>query len=323
MRPEEIRGPASKDSPGRGLTILCPSCGQANPAGVRVCLSCRASVASPVSDSRRRREITAGGSPFIGRDRELSALRDALEHAKAGRGRVALLAGEPGIGKTRTAQELADHAVQQGTLVLWGRCPEEPGAPPYWPWLQLLRRYAELHDDETMRAMLGAHAGVLLALDADLARRFTGQPPPRPAIDPAEARFRLFDAMAEFWRRATADRPALFVFDDLHQADASSLRLLEFVAAQLGSVQLMILGTYRDSEMIRRDPLSNALAELARESSFERIRLTGFSSSETAEFVAGLAGPAAPELVSALYERTEGHPLFLAEMARYLLQRGA
>src|SRR5262245_7123272 len=322
MRPEEIRGPASKDSPGRGLTILCPSCGQANPAGVRVCLSCRASVASPVSDSRRRREITAGGSPFIGRDRELSALRDALEHATAGRGRVALLAGEPGIGKTRTAQELADHAVQQGTLVLWGRCPEEPGAPPYWPWLQLLRRYAGLHHDETVRATLGAHAGILLALDAALAHRFD-QAPPMPAIDPAEARFRLFDAMAEFWRRAAAQRPALLVFDDLHRTDASSLRLLEFVAAQLGGVRLMILGTYRDSEVMRRDPLSNALGELARESSFQRIRLTGFSSAETAEFVAGFAGPSSPELVSALHERTEGHPLFLAEMTRYLSQQAA
>ena len=303
--------------------MRCPSCGQANPADVRVCLRCGASIASlPARGLPRRREATAGESLFIGRQRELSALRGALEHAKVGRGQVAMLAGEPGIGKTRTAQELSDHAARQGTLVLWGRCPEEPGAPPYWPWLQLLRRYAELHDIETMRATLGAQASILLTLDAELARGFADLPAPGPVMDPAEARFRLFDAMAQFWRRGATERPALLVFDDLHRADVSSLRLLEFVATQLGGARVLILGTYRDSEVVRRHPLSDTLAELARDPSFQRVHLSGFSSAETAEFVEALAGASSLELVSALHERTEGHPLFLAEMTRYLRQEG-
>lgn len=303
--------------------MRCPTCGHANPISVRVCLKCGAPIASRREGGPLRTgEVKAAERPFVGRERELSILRGALDHARAGRGGIVLLAGEPGIGKTRTAQELSDHAVRQGMLVLWGRCPEEPGAPPYWPWLQLLRRYAELHDDETMRATLGSHADPLLALDANLARRFTYQPPPGPALDPAEARFRLFDVMAEFWRRAATERTALLVLDDLHRADASSLRLLEFIVAQLAGARLMILGTYRDSEVARRDPLSDTLAELARGPSFQRIRLTGLSSAETAEFIAGFASPSSPELVSALHERTEGHPLFLTEMTRYLLQRG-
>ena len=94
---------------------------------------------SPGGDERR----------FIGRQTELDTLFAALERA---------VAGEPGIGKTRTAQELVDHARQRGMLALWGRCPEEPGAPPYWPWLQILRRYVALHDDELLGQTSGPAA---------------------------------------------------------------------------------------------------------------------------------------------------------------------
>src|SRR6185295_11457775 len=94
-----------------------------------------------------------GGDPqrgFIGRQLELQALRAALDSAVAGRPRIVLLTGEPGIGKTRTAQEIVSHAGERGVLALWGRCPEEPGAPPYWPWLQLIRRYVALHDEPAL-----------------------------------------------------------------------------------------------------------------------------------------------------------------------------
>ena len=130
---------------------------------------------------------------FIGRQPELRALDAALQCAVAGQPRIVLLAGEPGIGKTRTAQELLDHAARSGALPLWGRCPEEPGAPPYWPWLQLIRRYVALHDAQVLQQVIGAAAAHIAALDPELAHR---QPDGSPAADEADAvkaRFRLFD----------------------------------------------------------------------------------------------------------------------------------
>ena len=191
-------------------------------------------------------------SPFIGRQREIAGLQEALDQARAGRSRLVMLAGEPGIGKTRTAQEFSEHAARHATLVLWGRCPEEPGAPPYWPWLQAIRGFAERHNDETLRATLGIAASDITALDAELARRLPNLPPTAPSADAAQARFRLFDAIACFWRHAAAERPLLLVLDDLHRADLASLRLLDFIAAEIGVSRFMILGTYRDAEIISR-----------------------------------------------------------------------
>src|SRR5258706_9889136 len=108
---------------------------------------------------------------FIGRERELEALHAALESAVAGQPRVVLLTGEPGIGKTRTAQELVEDALRRDVLALWGRCPEEPGAPPYWVWVQLIRRYLALHDDEALAATVGSAAVQIAALDPELAHR--------------------------------------------------------------------------------------------------------------------------------------------------------
>ena len=93
---------------------------------------------------------------FIGRESELDGLRASLERAIGGKPRIVLLAGEPGIGKTRTAQALADHAMTCAVLPIWGRCPEEAGAPPYWLWLQMIRRYVATHDDASLRDIVGA-----------------------------------------------------------------------------------------------------------------------------------------------------------------------
>ena len=127
---------------------------------------------------------------FIGRQSELDALHAALERAVAGQPCIVLLAGEPGIGKTRTAQEIVDHAGQSNVLALWGRCPEEPGAPPYWPWLQLIRRYVALHDEPVLRQTMGSAAARIAALDPELARGMTDGPAPPAETDAAASRFR-------------------------------------------------------------------------------------------------------------------------------------
>lgn len=260
------------------------------------------------------------GQNFIGRQRELDALKTALERAVLRQPNIVFLAGEPGIGKTCTAQEIFKYAAQRAVLPLWGRCPEEPGAPPYWPWLQLMRQYVAHHDEHALEQAGGPAKAYLAALDPELTGRLSDDMSAPAEIDAAKARFRLFDSIADFWRRAAAHQPLLLIIDDLHQADVPSLRLLEFVMTEAGASRLMILGTYRDAEVARQHPLSNTLAELHRHASVQRFLLGGFSPAETAQFVAGTTGAASGELVSMLHDQTDGHPLFLAELARALHQ---
>jgi DNA-binding CsgD family transcriptional regulator/tetratricopeptide (TPR) repeat protein len=263
-----------------------------------------------------RSPTAAGPDPahhFVGRHGELEALLAALRRAVDGEPTIALLAGEPGIGKTRTAQAFADQAAQQQVLVLWGRCPEEPGAPPYWPWVQLIRRYAAQHDEAAVAAVMGSAAPQLAALDPRAA------PPARADADAAQARFRLFDAIAGFWQRAAARQPLLLVIDDLHQADVPSLKLLEFVLAEAGQSRLMVLATYRDAEVVRQHPLADTLAQVHRHCRVRRLLLGGFSASESVQFVAA-AGVASSAVALTLHDQTDGHPLFLAELTRDLLQ---
>ena len=264
-----------------------------------------------------------GDRRFIGRQGELQTLQRALQRAESGQPGLCLLAGEPGIGKTRTAQHMVDFAAQRGVLAIWGRCPEEPGAPPYWPWLQLIRRYAALHEAADLAAVFGASAAPIVSLDPQFAAHLPKGTPPPTEADAAQARFRLFDAIAGFWQRAAARQPLLLVFDDLHRADVPSLRLLEFVMAEAGRSRMLVIGTYRDAEVTRQHPLSDVLVQLHRHADVQRLLLGGFSATETAEYVAA-AGLAAPELGSLMHEQTEGHPLFLAEMLRDMLpSRGA
>jgi DNA-binding NarL/FixJ family response regulator len=254
---------------------------------------------------------------FVGRQAELQALQQALQRAVAGQPGIALLAGEPGIGKTRTAQEMIAIAAQHEVLALWGRCPEEAGAPPYWPWVQLMRRWIALQDDAELARVFGT-AAPLASLDPRFAQYLPRAARESAGTDPAQARFLLFDAVAGFWQRAAERQPLLLVLDDLHRADVPSLRLLEFVMAEAGRCRLLVLGTYRDAELTRHHALADSLLQLHRHAQVQRLLLGGFSAAETAEFVAA-AGLAAPELGVLMHEQTEGHPLFLAEMVRDLL----
>jgi hypothetical protein len=157
--------------------------------------------------------------PFVGRDAEMRLLREALEESVAGSGRVVLLTGEPGIGKTRTAYELAALARRTGAAVLAGRSHEGEGAPAYWPWAQVVTACARTMDEPALRSHMGNAA-------ADIARAF---PVVRerlpdlseaPAQDSSEARFRLFDGVANFLVNASGARPLVILLDDLHSADS-------------------------------------------------------------------------------------------------------
>jgi DNA-binding NarL/FixJ family response regulator len=300
----------------------CPRCGRANRAEAAFCDACGTPLRSPIADMVRP-QVAGGGEVFVGRERELAALGTALDQALGGAGRVVMLSGEPGIGKTRTAEMLARYAEHRDVRVLWGRCYEEPGAPPFWPWLQVIRASAESYDDARLRALLNAGGGDLAEIVPELAQRLPDLVRVERPADATQARFRLFDAIAGFWKRVAADAPHLLVLDNLHWADAPTLRLLEFLAPALGGAQLLVLGTYRDIELSRRHPLSNTLGELARDARFQRLRLAGLSLGEASRFMSAASGrPLPPDLAAAVHDQTEGNPLFLGEITRFLLQEG-
>src|SRR5919197_3211038 len=172
--------------------------------------------------------------PLVGRERDLGELHAALAEALARRGSVVLVAGEPGIGKTRLAEELAEHAEARGLRVVWGNCWEGAGAPAFWPWIQVLRRLLGpvLVDPRSERDLAGPPhpVGVGVAEVARLLPELAERFPPSgetPGLPPDQARFRLFDGVTALLGAAAEDQPLLVVLDDLHWADASSLLLLQ------------------------------------------------------------------------------------------------
>jgi class 3 adenylate cyclase/DNA-binding CsgD family transcriptional regulator len=266
--------------------------------------------------------MAAPADMFVGRQHELEVLRSAFEQACAGHGRIVMLAGEPGIGKTRTAQELANHAAQREAMVVWGRCPEESGAPPYWPWVQIIR--AALQDaDPDFLAGLGAAAADIADIVPEIRERIPELEPSAPLGDPAEARFRMFESIRQFLAGLGGRRTLLMLLDDLHWADAPSLRLLEFLAPELARSRILLVGTYRATELSRRHPLSNTLGALARAPHFARLNLAGLNDEEVQAFIAGEGATVPPGLATTLHDQTEGNPLFLREIVRFLEQRGA
>jgi DNA-binding CsgD family transcriptional regulator/tetratricopeptide (TPR) repeat protein len=256
---------------------------------------------------------------FVGRDREFNALKSALTAALSGRGRVIVLVGEPGIGKTRTAQELVSHAEALGIRAIWGRCYEGPGAPSYWPWIQAIRAYLQDCDKERLRSELGVAAPDIAEVVPEVRQAIPDLEPPG-ALDPEQARFRFFDSVSTFLQRASRHCPLMIVLDDLHWADRPSLLLLEFLAQSLQTSGVLILGTCRDIGLSARNPLVSTLGGLNRQPNFLRIPLGGVDRSAIRSFVSSsLGSPPTEAMVRELYARSQGNPLFLTEMVRLLL----
>jgi DNA-binding SARP family transcriptional activator len=266
-------------------------------------------------------EATRGA--FVGRERELAELVGGLDDAVAGRGRLFLVSGEPGIGKSRLAEELVAHARARGARVLVGRCWEAGGAPAYWPWVQALRAYVRQAERGALRAQLGAGAADLAHLVPELRELFPDLPE-APLPDSDGARVRLFDATTTFLARLCGARPLVVVLDDLHDADPSSLLLLQFLARELGQSRLFVLGCYRDVDPLVGEPLAAALVELAREPATEQVRLSGLGESELADYIEQVTAVTPPDdVVQAIHAKTEGNPLFVAELVRLLRSEGS
>jgi predicted ATPase/DNA-binding SARP family transcriptional activator len=260
---------------------------------------------------------------FVGRERELHELYETLDDAFAGHGRLVLVVGEPGIGKSRLAEEIVRQARARGAHALVGRCWEAGGAPAYWPWVESLRAYVRAAPAATLAAEVGSGASDLAQLLPELRERLDKLPEPGP-LDPESARFRLFDAMREFLGRAAAGRPVVLVLDDLHAADTPSLLLLRYVARGLASMRVLLLAAFRDVDPLPGQPLAEMLAEVSREPTTRRLQLTGLTQADVAEYVGLTAAElASPALVEMLFAETEGNPLFVAETVRLLAVEGA
>ena len=259
---------------------------------------------------------------FVGRERELRELLEALSDTVAGHGRLVLVGGEPGIGKSRLMDEVARQARAEGVRVVVGRCWEGGGAPAFWPWVQAFRALMRDSDADGLRAQLGSGAAELTLLLPELRELLPDLPEPR-APDSDAARFVLFDATSQFLAAACEARPTVIVLDDLHAADEPSLLMLRFLARGLESMNALVIAAYRDVDPSLSHPLATLQAELAGERGTTRVRLAGLDAREVEEYVELTAAAiASPELVRRLHDDTEGNPLFVAETVRLLSIEG-
>jgi tetratricopeptide (TPR) repeat protein len=250
---------------------------------------------------------------FVGRSDELAALREASDGARTGHGRLVLISGESGIGKTTLLEQFA---AQSSAPILWGRCWESDGAAAFRPWSQIIESYSRRHTARVLRQTLGHGAADLLQLVPHLSKRLANLTT-APAIDAQQARLRLFESVVGFLRRAASREPLTLVVEDLHRADLLSLRLLHFVARELASVPLLIIATYRDTEVAAQSPLHDVLGELV--TSARVLPLSGLTPVEVTAFVAHAIDQDAPDaLMSALRQQTDGNPFYVRELVRQL-----
>ncbi len=258
---------------------------------------------------------------FAGRVAERDALLDRWKDAIAGRPGLVVVSGEPGIGKTRLVAEVAITANDGGGTVLYGRSEEELDVA-FRPWAEALGHLVAHAPDGLVRAHLDDWGG-------DLGRLLPGLDAPEPPRTDADTeRLRLFGAVADLLTRAGEEAPVLMVLDDLHWADESSLLLLRHQVRNLGDARVLLVGTYRNTDVGRTHPLAAALADLRREAGVARVDLSGLDQDEVRLFLTQAGGGEVdPEQVTVLAEmvwaETEGNPFFIGEVLAHLVESGA
>ena len=262
--------------------------------------------------------------PFAGRAAERETLVTAWKEAAAGIRRVVLVSGEPGVGKTRLVTELVKTAHQQGALLLWGRCAEELDVP-YQPFAEALRHYVHSVPADRLRDELGPLGGELTRLIPDLGHLVPGLPEPVHTEAETE-RHRLFEAASDLLEAVSRTTPIVLVLDDVHWADKPSLLLLRHVLRRPAAMPLLILATYRDTDLDRSHPLADVLADLRREPGVERLDLQGLDADEVTDFMEHAAGHALEQsgldLAIAVHQETQGNPFFVGEMLLHLAESG-
>ena len=260
---------------------------------------------------------------MIARERELTELCSRLDAVAAGAGAAALISGEPGIGKTTLADALAAEALSHGFRVVWGRCWEVIGGPPFWPWIQILR--VLLDEQERSNSEAASEIAFIRRCIPELKPQMSEPAEPEPPDstaqrDPEVMRFRLFEAVLRLLIAVSRAKPWLLILDDCHAADESSLRLLDFIVKQIRQTRIMLVVTYRDADIKRRPAAYEIVSGLAREA--QSYPLHNLAENEVQAFVAQNApGIDQAGLVQKLFKATEGNPFFLGEIINLLAAR--
>ncbi|MGC2305615.1 AAA family ATPase [Candidatus Binatus sp.] len=258
-------------------------------------------------------------STMVGRVRELASLSSGLDDATSRRGRLFLISGKPGVGKTRLADEAAAAADARRMAILAGHCSEHDEAVAYLPFVEILENFVDrASDPDSLRKALGEQASELVRLLPKLKHILPGLPPPLD-LPPPQARRHLFNCFFDFAARIASEQPALMILEDLHWADDSTLSLLDHLVQRLADLPLMVIGTYRDAELNITRPLAKTLEDLHRGRLATSTRLKGLPRDEVAAMLNGLSGKSPPDaVVGEVFAETEGNPFFVEELFRYL-----
>jgi len=274
------------------------------------------------TDAQTARDNPLYRRAFVGREGELRQLQAAFDAALSGKGALAMVVGEPGIGKTAVCEQLATYVALRGGKALVGHCYEEGSLSlPYLPFVEAMRSYVLAREPEGLKLDLGSGAGEVARIVSEVRDRV--RVAPAETGDAEEQRWRLLQAVAGFLANASQVQPLLIILEDLHDADRGTLDLLVHLSRGLDGVRLLLVGTYRDVEVDRGHPLSNALAELRRGQNFLRVPLRGLTAEEVQRMMASVSQREIPWPIAELVHRqTEGNPLFVQEMLRYLVEEG-
>jgi DNA-binding CsgD family transcriptional regulator/tetratricopeptide (TPR) repeat protein len=260
--------------------------------------------------------------PFVGRSAELDALRGLVRGSESDGGRVVLLGGEAGSGKSRLVREFAAEAAGTGALVLYGAC-DAVVRTPYGPFVEALGRLTRVLEPGELRPALGPTGGELTRLLPELGARVGELAAPLSA-DPDTERHRLHTAVTDLLAGVSADRPVVLVLEDGHWADAPTLLLLRHLAQTTGTARVLLVATFRDTDAEIGGTLSETLADLRRSEGVVRVRLGGLSDAEVTEFVRRAAGgdAGAVEPARTIAELTGGNPFLVCELWRALVETG-
>jgi DNA-binding NarL/FixJ family response regulator len=266
-------------------------------------------------------DSTLARGVLIGREAELARILKALEAISAGHGRIVLLSGEPGIGKTRLAREAMARAVEHGATVLAGRSFEQQSSIPFFPFTEALADALATGPPE-LRDGAFQHWPELAYLIPDAAPQTTrGIPTP----DTQQTQLRIFRAATGFLHALSETAPLMVLLEDLHCADATSLGLLLYMGRHLATERILLLCTYRDVEVGRQHPLDETLRELDRERLVDEVQLRGLARDDTGTLVRLqlMDAPVSDELVTLVHGRTAGNPLYIEELLKAFADRGA
>jgi class 3 adenylate cyclase/tetratricopeptide (TPR) repeat protein len=257
---------------------------------------------------------------FVGRHRERARLEAAWKRVLTGQLSMVLVGGEPGAGKTRLTAEFARGVVASGATLLFGSC-EDGLAVPYQPFVESIRH----HLSSASRPRLGSQAGELARLVPDVADHVRELKAPT-SSDPETERYQLFNAYVEMLADVATDAPVLLVLDDIHWATRPTLQLLRHIVRSRLAAPVMLVATYRETDVDDDHPLAEALADLHRSDSVDRVDVPGLDEAAIRDYLDGIAGyeldERADRLTKRVHDETDGNPFFMRELLLHLVEAG-